>query len=246
MSRARVVVSLVVFGLAAVALAAYARVQHTNADLEEAPTDNGGAWGSFDPGAWIDAAFPIDDITQSIANLGSEVEAMTQQPSGFSIDANVRAFLETIKQCEGTANAPDPYRVCYAYRHTVQDLADHPAVTGEWRGETLSASMCAAAGYGPGCVSTAAGAYQLIKPTWLKLRNKLGLTDFSPASQDAAAVQLLRDIGAYARLSVGDLAGAVRKASSQWASLPGSTAGQGGKSMGQVQAWYGGFGGGAA
>ena len=245
MSRARVVVSRVVFGLAAVALAAYARGQHTNADLEEAPTDNGGAWGSFDPGAWIDAAFPIDDITQSIANLGSEVEAMTQQPSGFSIDANVRAFLETIKQCEGTANAPDPYRVCYAYRHTVQDLADHPAVTGEWRGETLSASMCAAAGYGPGCVSTAA-AYQLIKPTWLKLRNKLGLTDFSPASQDAAAVQLLRDIGAYARLSVGDLAGAVRKASSQWASLPGSTAGQGGKSMGQVQAWYGGFGGGAA
>lgn len=246
MSRARVLVSFAVLGLGALALAAYARGQHTNTDVEEAPTDNGGAWGSFDPGAWFDSAFPIDDITQSIANLGSEVEAMTQQPSGFSVEANVRAFLETIKQCEGTASAADPYRVCYSYRHTVQDLADHPAVTGEWRGETLPAAMCAASGYGPGCVSTAAGAYQFIKPTWLKLKNKLGLPDFGPASQDAAAVQLLRDCGAYARLSVGDLAGAVRKASSQWASLPGSTAGQGGRSMGQVQAWYGGFGGGAA
>lgn len=246
MSRARVLVSFAVLGLGALALAAYARGQHTNTDIEEAPTDTGGAWGSFDAGAWFDSAFPIDDITQSIVNLGSEVEAMTQQPSGFSVDANVRAFLETIKQCEGTANEADPYRVCYGYRHTVQDLSDHPAVTGEWRGETLPAAMCAAAGYGPGCVSTAAGAYQFIKTTWKKLQAKLGLPDFGPASQDAAAVQLLRDCGAYARLSVGDLVGAVRKASSQWASLPGSTAGQGGRSMAQVQAWYGGFGGGAA
>jgi lysozyme len=171
---------------------------------------------------------------------------MTYTPSGFSIDANVGAFLATIKQCEGTADAADPYRVCYAYRHTVQSLADHPAVTGEWRGETLPAAMCAASGYGPGCVSTAAGAYQIIKPTWLRLKAKLRLPDFSPASQDAAAVELLRERGAYARLAVGDLAGAVRKASAEWASLPGSTAGQGGRSMAQVQAWFGGFGGGAA
>jgi len=51
MSRARVFASFAVLGLAAVALAVYARGQHTNAEPEEAPTDSGGAWGSFDPGA---------------------------------------------------------------------------------------------------------------------------------------------------------------------------------------------------
>ncbi|MES2249212.1 MAG: glycoside hydrolase family 104 protein [Pseudomonadota bacterium] len=245
MSRARVFASFAVLGLAAVALAAYARGQG-GSEAADAPADGLGAWGSFNPSAWFDGAFPIDDITQSISDLGSEVDTMTYTPSGFSVDANVGAFLGTIKQCEGTANAPDPYRVCYAYRHTVQDLSDHPAVTGEWRGEPLSAAMCANAGLGPGCVSTAAGAYQIIRPTWLRLKAKLRLPDFGPASQDAAAAELLRERGATARLAVGDLAGAVRKASAEWASLPGSTAGQGGKSMTQVSAWYGGFGGGTA
>lgn len=38
--------------------------------------------------------------------------------------------------------------------------------------------------------STAAGRYQLTAPTWFEEKSKLGLSDFSPASQDAAAWHL--------------------------------------------------------
>ena len=63
--------------------------------------------------------------------------------------------------------------------------------------------------------------------------------DFSPASQDAAAIQLLKDCGAYARLQAGDLTGAIAKARRTWASLPGAGyAGQGMRSPQQVAAWY--------
>jgi len=64
--------------------------------------------------------------------------------------ANVRAFLDMIQFAEGTAGQPDPYRVCYGYRHTIASLKEHPAVSGEWRGERLPGSFCSAAGMGPG------------------------------------------------------------------------------------------------
>jgi lysozyme len=80
-------------------------------------------------------------------------------------------------------------------------------------------------------VSSAAGAYQLIKATWIRLRDKLQLPDFSPASQDLAAVQLLDDIGALKLVQAGDIQGALAKASKVWASLPGSRAQQNPKTL---------------
>lgn len=74
--------------------------------------------------------------------------------------------------------------------------------------------------------STAAGRYQFIWATWQSAAKALGLRDFSPASQDAACVWLLKQCGAYAALTIGDFDTALRLASSQWASLPGSKAGQ--------------------
>lgn len=144
---------------------------------------------------------------------------------------NIAAMLETIAKSEGTAGRGDPYRVCYAYRHTISSLSDHPAVTGEWRGEALSDAMCSGAGLGPGCVSTAAGKYQIIKPTWLALKRKLNLPDFSPASQDAAAVELLRQRGALVPLEQGRFADAVFAARKEWASLKGAGYGQGERSI---------------
>jgi lysozyme len=152
-------------------------------------------------------------------------------PMPAYLPTQIAAMLSAIKQAEGTAQRADPYRVCFSYRHTIASFADHPAVTKEWSGEPLSDAMCKGAGLGPGCVSTAAGAYQIIKPTWLNLKSKLGLTDFSPASQDAAATELLRQRGALARLEVGDFAGAVAKAKKEWASLPGAGYGQGERSI---------------
>lgn len=235
MSHARVIVGIAALGLAAFAAAAYAR---------QVPTGDGSAV-EVDPGESI---LP-DGITESFYSLADEVAAMNKANAmpTYSGDANVRAFLDVIKRCEGTAGQGDPYRVCYAYRHVVQDLRDHPAVTGEWRGETLTDAQCAGVGLGSGCVSTAAGAYQITRPTWVRLKAKLGLSDFGPVSQDLAAVQLLRDCGAYTALMAGDLDGAVSRARRTWASLPGANyAGQGMRSMGQVVAWFNAAGGATA
>jgi len=124
------------------------------------------------------------------------------------------------------------------YRHTINDLSEHPAITGEWRGERLSNSMCANAGFGPGCVSTAAGAYQIIRPTWAKVRDRLGLRSFGANEQDAAAVELIRQRGALEDVRAGRFEAAVDKCRNEWASLPGNYAKQGQRSMGQLMAWY--------
>lgn len=116
------------------------------------------------------------------------------------------------------------------------NFADHPVNTGELKGVPLKPEWCRAAGFPSGrCVSTAAGAYQFTRPTWNELRaaGRWGprLPDFSPASQDEAAVRLLGRLGVPAMLAAGDLQGAIRTASARWASLPGSTSGQPQKSM---------------
>lgn len=145
-----------------------------------------------------------------------------RQTEGAMHSTNMRAFLDMIAFAEGTDRAADQYRVCYGYRHTIRDLSDHPAVTGEWKGESI-------ANLGPqytGKVSTAAGRYQLIRPTWLGCKRALNLPDFSPASQDAAAVYLIRQRRAADDVEAGRIAEAIDKCAAEWASLPGSTSGQ--------------------
>jgi lysozyme len=155
-------------------------------------------------------------IEQTI-DAGQTVQAIHRQ------NPNLSAFLSLIAYSEGTdLVGRDPYRVCYGYRHTIQDFRDHPAVTGEWRGESL-------ANLGPayaGKVSTAAGRYQIIKPTWLACQRALGLVDFSPASQDAACIYLIRKRGAIEHIEAGRVAEAVRLCRPEWASLPGAGYGQ--------------------
>lgn len=169
------------------------------------------------------------------------VNTMTEQPANVPqeiADANASAFLQLLQQSEGTASQPDPYACCYGYSHTVQDMSDHPAVTGEWRGLQLSDSMCTAAGFGPGCVSSAAGAYQVVKGTWLRARNALGLLDFSAASQDRAALWLVQQRGALEDVKAGRIAQAIQKCRNEWASLPGNYAKQGQRQLSQLVAWY--------
>lgn len=187
-----------------------------------------GDLGTLDPSAGLDAVLEL-------FNQATEEPATVDQGSQL---LNQTAFLAMIRKAEGTDNEPDPYRVCYGYRHTIQDLSDHPAITGEWRGEQLPDSMCTAAGFGPGCVSTAAGAYQFIKPTWIGLARKLGLPDFGPLSQDRAALQRIADAGALQDVLAGRVPAAVKKVRAVWASLPGNYAKQGQRDITQLAAWF--------
>lgn len=153
------------------------------------------------------------------------------------------ALLYTIRTAEHGAWKDDGLRYFTFYGGTAfAGIEDHPVATGERQGVRLPDRYCRAAGLRPGCVSTAAGAYQIILPTWRRVREagRWGprLPDFSVDSQDEAARRILEGTGALARLVAGDVEGAIRRAATQWASLPGSTSGQPQRTMGEVLAWY--------
>lgn len=170
------------------------------------------------------------EVIDEVVDYGADV--MT------GADNNIRAFLTLIGFSEGTERMADPYRVVYGYKHTIQDLSDHPAITGEWRGERLPDSMCASAGLPTGCISTAAGRYQFIRGTWLAARDALGLPDFGPESQDRAALWLIERRGALEDVKAGRVGDAILKVRREWASLPGAGWGQGERSMASLVAAY--------
>lgn len=196
------------------------------------------ARGAVEAGEGDMGALDPETLTDSLESI---VNRITERPSGVSAEIaeiNLAAALDVIKLAEGTTRGADPYRVTFGYAHTIRDLSEHPAITGEWRGATLSDEMCQNAGFGPGCKSTAAGAYQLIKPTWVRCRDALGLTDFSPASQDAACVYLIQRRGALQDVYAGRVQAWVNKCRAEWASLPGNYAKQGQRSMATLVGWF--------
>jgi muramidase (phage lysozyme) len=193
---------------------------------------------SMEAGEGAGFAFDLDTLQDRAETL---FNTLTETPSTTDMTTaqqNIAAFLGMIREAEGTANSADPYAVCYAYRHTIRNFANHPAITGEWKGERLSDAMCRNAGFGPGCISSAAGAYQIIKPTWINVAKALGLPDFELSSQDAAAVELIRRRGALEDVKAGRIASAINKCRNEWASLPGNFAKQGQRSQGDLITWY--------
>ena len=87
-------------------------------------------------------------------------------------------------------------------------------------------------------VSSAAGAYQLIYPTWCGLVREYAFEDFSPTCQDLAAIALIAEKGALHFVIAGQLQEAVSRCAATWASLPGSTAGQRTEGFDKVQQCY--------
>jgi len=191
---------------------------------------------------------PVDDNGDGISNWNldalmdniSTLFNRAQDAAASAVDttpvdqaaANCAAWIATIGQAEGA-----DYSTCYGYSMTITDFSDHPANLG-WPGVKLSDTMCANAGFGPGCVSTAAGKGQITKGTWNRLASKLGLPDFSPASQDAAILQLTAERGALEAVKSGDVATAAQRCRNEWASLPGNYAGQGQRSTAQLEQWF--------
>lgn len=166
--------------------------------------------------------------------------------------ANLQAFLTLISHSEGTDRTPEPYRCVYGYQYVIRDLNYHPAESRppdnlpEWKGKQLPDAMCIALGLHPPCHSTAAGRYQLILPTWLRLKGVLQLRNFGPESQDDCAVQIIKERGALDLIYGGEIAAAISKCSAEWASLPGSGAQQPQKTFAQLLNVYSTNGGGFA
>ncbi|MGH8678157.1 MAG: hypothetical protein ACREUQ_07395 [Burkholderiales bacterium] len=154
-------------------------------------------------------------------------------PADDRAASNVSAFLAVLRDAEGTARAPDPYRVTFGYAVTLADLSDHPYFTGEWEGGTFA-----------GNPATAAGAYQFVQKTWSGLKSAGVVWDFSPASQDAGAIELIRQRGALAAVQDGRISDALaRGLNREWASLAPGVSGQSFKSADWIKDKFSGYGG---
>lgn len=119
-----------------------------------------------------------------------------------------RAFLALIRKTEGAG-----YSTLFG-GGTFASYADHPR-------QRISRPLG-----GRMLTSTAAGAYQFLSRTWDECAAACGLKDFSPASQDAAALFLIDRREALDDVLSGDWPAAIAKCNKEWASLPGSPYGQ--------------------
>ena len=125
------------------------------------------------------------------------------------------AFLDMLAWSEGTDNGRQQtnnrgYDVIVG-GSIFTDYSDHPRKL-----VTLN----------PKLKSTAAGRYQLLSKWWDAYRKQLGLKDFSPASQDAVALQQIKERRALELIDAGDIRQAIDRCSNIWASLPGAGYGQ--------------------
>jgi muramidase (phage lysozyme) len=127
------------------------------------------------------------------------VNATAQQAPAFS--DNTKRFLDFLAKAEGA-----DYNVITGGSR-FDDFSRHPGVVGMVTKQ------------GP---STAAGRYQITKTTYNDVAPKLGITDFSPESQDRIAVELIRRSGALNDVEGGNFNAAIQKLGGTWASLPSS------------------------
>lgn len=128
---------------------------------------------------------------------------------------NEKAFLDMLAYSEGTDNG----------KQTTSDHGYDVIVGGDNFGS-----------YGdhprklvwlkPGLASTAAGRYQLLARYWDAYKKQLDLKDFSPESQDAVALQQIKECKALDYINAGYIGIAIQKCAHIWASLPGAGYGQ--------------------
>src|SRR5690349_12159740 len=91
---------------------------------------------------------------------------------------------------------------------------------------------------GNGLRSTAAGRYQLLSRYFDYYKNLLKLADFGHASQDAIALQQIKERGALPDIDAGDLETAIRKVRNIWASMPGAGYGQHENTLARLEGYY--------
>ena len=120
-----------------------------------------------------------------LSSLGIDASA---QPDGDP-SGNVGKFLNLIAKAEGA----DYDTVVGGSRFS--DFSAHPNKVGLRTAE------------GP---STAAGRYQITGTTYRDVAGKLGITDFSPESQDRIALELIRRNGALEDVQAGNFGAAIK------------------------------------
>lgn len=123
--------------------------------------------------------------------------------------SNADAFLDTIAKCEGT-DGPDGYRTLFGGK-LFDGYVTHPNIRTPFRQTDNTPNY-----------STAAGRYQILYNTFIRLQAKLGTVDFTPITQDKMALELIAEAGAMSDVKAGNFRAAIDKCARVWASLPAS------------------------
>jgi muramidase (phage lysozyme) len=133
-------------------------------------------------------------------------------------DPKILAFLNLIAWSEGTSTSPSTrdngYDVIVSGiggPNTFTDYSTHPFANGR---PPIVVNHS-------GLESTASGRYQQVLRNWTVYKVQLNLPDFGHDSQDAMALQLLKECHAEPLILAGNVAAAISACSSRWASFPG-------------------------
>ena len=172
---------------------------------------------------WADTHNDVSRLQKFISTQEPQFTPSTGAPANGPVNQNIppegRALLATIYGPESGGGYDRRYSPSGGA--TFSGFADHPRIK-----ETIPAGQPNA-----GQTSDAAGAPQFLSSTWDMEKAKLGLTDFSPANQDAAAWDLAKTT--YTQKTGRDLlsdlqsrnpqtvAGVASALKGQWSSLPG-------------------------
>jgi muramidase (phage lysozyme) len=131
---------------------------------------------------------------------------------------NRSAFLAMIGVSEGTSTCHGTKNNGYDVivgGEIFTDYSDHPFARGR-PPKVINSKLS----------STGSGRYQIMLHDWPHYKAMLNLPDFSPASQDAYALQLLRERAALPLIDGGQFAVAVQRCNNLWASFTGAQYGQ--------------------
>ncbi len=146
-------------------------------------------------------------------------------PRKYLNDPRVRKYLDVIAMAEGVKHG---YNTIFG-NERFGNLNTHPNVRKQFKQTDGKVNY-----------TTAAGRYQFLKPTWDGVSRQYGLKDFSPQSQDIAAIGLLIQNGALPHILKGDYQTATQKSGRTWASLPSSPYAQPKRSQAEIDKFLGG------
>lgn len=177
---------------------------------------------------------PSLDANYSLS--GKPVTYATSTPAPTVRSDNVRAFLDVIAKAEGTYGYGDNgYNILFGHK-TFNGYAWHPRIAKQFEDKAGRRLWTTAAGrYQFMCASPLPNGGSTRVDTWTRIAKKIGLKDFSPASQDLAAIELIKERGAYQAVIDGRLGDAIYACRNEWASLPNNDYQQGSRSLAFLQ-----------
>ncbi|WP_033576163.1 glycoside hydrolase family protein [Dickeya chrysanthemi] len=165
----------------------------------------------------------------------SPYEAYQRQKSGdiskLVDNPNARAYLDAISKAEGTAGHMNGgYNTLFGGEQFA-NMSDHPRILKPFTQTD-----------GVQNKTSAAGRYQFTQKSWDEAASALGLTDFSPRSQDMAALWLIQRAGQLDNVVNGDFMSATNGLGGVWASLPSSPYAQPKRSQADMANYLGDYG----